>query len=181
MRDFLALAVQGVVAGVFALAVLGKLRGRDGFGRFATTVGRLTMRPGRPAVVIAAVVTAVEVVTTVLVAVPATARAGCWAASGLLVLFVAVVFRAVRGRVFAECGCFGGRGSVMSYPLLLRNLLLLALALTGAALAPADPPHPVPVHGAALVLGLAAAAVFLRSYDRLTAVVLTRLDPWAGT
>ncbi|MEV4256345.1 MauE/DoxX family redox-associated membrane protein, partial [Spirillospora sp. NPDC049652] len=131
LPEIVAAALQGLVAGIFALAAFSKLRGREEFGRFVTTVRKLTMLSGRAPTLLAGAFAVVEAVTAALIAVPATARAGLWAAAALLVLFVGVVFRAVRGGVFAECGCFGNRSAIMSYPVLLRNLLLLGFALAG--------------------------------------------------
>ncbi|WP_158588045.1 MauE/DoxX family redox-associated membrane protein [Actinomadura logoneensis] len=176
-----AAALQGLVAGIFALAAFSKLRGAEDFGRFAITVRKLTMLSGPAPTAIAAVFAVVEAVTAALVAVPATARAGLWLAAALLVLFIGVVFRAVRGRVFAECGCFGDRSAVMSYPVLLRNLLFLALALAGALVGGQSGGVLTGLAGrcATLAAGLAAASVLLRGFDRATTAVLGRLH--AGT
>ncbi|WP_242911089.1 MauE/DoxX family redox-associated membrane protein [Actinomadura terrae] len=171
MREAFALAAQSLTAGIFAVAAFSKLRGREDFERFATTVRKLTMRSGPETTVLAGAFAVVEALTAVLIAVPATATAGLWTAAALLILFIGVVFRAVRGKVFAECGCFGG-SAIMSYPLLLRNLLLLALALAGLA-APAW--EGLAVRGAALAAGLVAAPVLLRSYDRAVTLVLGRV------
>lgn len=181
MREYLPLATQSLMAGVFASASFGKLRSREDFGRFVTTVRKLTMREGASTVWIAAAFAALETLTAVLIAVPATARIGFGLASALLTVFIGVVFRAVRGRVFAECGCFGRHGSVMSYPLLLRNAALLAVAVTGAVLAsPASPLGPVG-HALALAAGIAAASALLRYYDHAVTAVLMRFRPKAET
>ncbi|GAA2410125.1 hypothetical protein GCM10010191_18560 [Actinomadura vinacea] len=177
MREYLSLALQSLMAGVFVFAAFSKLRGRDYFDGFVTTVRRLTMRSGPSTTMVAAAFAVVEAVTAALIAVPATARAGLWLAVGLLALFIAVVFRAVRGRVFAECGCFGGRGAVMSYPLLLRNFVLLTLALAGAAIPPAGSLLGPFGHGAVLAAGVVAAVAMLRGYDHAVGAVLARLAP----
>ncbi|QFG20275.1 MauE/DoxX family redox-associated membrane protein [Actinomadura sp. WMMB 499] len=171
------LTVQALLAGLFAVASFSKLRGRDDFGRFVTTVRKLTMRSGPSTAVVAAVFAVVEAVTAVLIAVPATARAGFALATGLLALLIGVVFRAVRGRVFAECGCFGRRSGLMSYPLLVRNVFLLAMALAGLVLAPSGVPVGHLWHGVALAAGIVLASLLLRGYDLAVAAVFKRLRP----
>ncbi|WP_250903613.1 MauE/DoxX family redox-associated membrane protein [Actinomadura sp. NEAU-AAG7] len=175
MREVFSLAAQSLMAGVFALAAFSKLRGREEFGRFATTVRKLTMRSGPETAAVAGAFAAVEALTAVLIAVPATAPAGLWTAAALLTLFIGVVFRAVRGRVFAECGCFGG-SAAMSYPLLGRNALLLTLALAGLAASGDRAAWEGPaLRGLALAIGLAAASALLRSFDRAVTLVLGRV------
>ncbi|WUH96632.1 hypothetical protein OHR68_24025 [Spirillospora sp. NBC_00431] len=186
MREPLALAAQSLMAGIFALAAFGKLRGREDFGRFAITVRKLMMRSGPMTTALAGAFAVVEAVTAVLIAVPATTRVGLWTAAALLVLFIGVVLRAVRGRVFAECGCFGGRSAIMSYPLLVRNSLLLVLTFAGLAASQDHPGVPLAgltgawedlaARGIALAAGLVAASVLLRSFDRAVAGVLGRLQ-----
>ncbi|MBE1536700.1 MauE/DoxX family redox-associated membrane protein [Actinomadura algeriensis] len=175
--EYTLLTVQALLAGVFAMAAFSKLRGRADFGRFVTTVRKLTMRSGPSTTVIAAVFAVVEAVTAILIAVPATARAGFALATGLLVLLIGVVFRAVRGRVFAECGCFGRRSALLSYPLLVRNVLLLAAAVAGVVLGRfASPVGPL-WHGAALAAGVVLASLLLHGYDLAVAAVFKRLRP----
>ncbi|OLT16568.1 hypothetical protein BJF79_18275 [Actinomadura sp. CNU-125] len=171
------LAVQAPLAGIFAVASFSKLRVPEDFGRFVTTVRKLTMRSGPSTTVIAAGFATLEAVTAVLIAVPATARAGFALATGLLTLFIGVVFRAVRGRVFAECGCFGDRSALMSYPVLVRNVLLLVMAVAGLLLAPSGSPVGPLWHGVALAAGIVLARLMLRSYDRAVAAVFKRLRP----
>ncbi|MFB4313076.1 MauE/DoxX family redox-associated membrane protein [Actinomadura sp. 21ATH] len=171
----LAVGARYLLAVVFAVAAYGKVRHARGFGNFVTTVRRLAgFAQGRARRVAGAVV-AVEIVTACLLAVPPGVP-GAWAgpllAAGLLVLFTAVALRAVRAGVFTECGCFGRYGSVMGYPLIVRNVLLLAAALPAALVAPAAP-------GAALIVpavaGGAAALLYVRYYDDAARAVLVRL------
>ncbi|REE96916.1 MauE/DoxX family redox-associated membrane protein [Thermomonospora umbrina] len=163
---------QAAMATVFGYAFYGKVRRSQAF---LTTVQRLMMRSGRSTVVTAAGLAVVEAVAAVLVAVPPTARAGFALGAALLVFFIGVVVRAVRGGVFAECRCFGDHGSVLGYPILIRNALLLAIAVTGL-LAHGGYGTPVPTVCAAVV-GAVGAAAFVRYYDDLVNAVLLRLYP----
>ncbi|MGI5170109.1 MauE/DoxX family redox-associated membrane protein [Spirillospora sp. CA-253888] len=168
-------AAQALLGAVFGFACFTKLRGPEYFGRFLVTVGKLTGLDGTPLKATVLALAVAEGVTAVLLVVPATARAGFIAAGGLLVLFCAAVVRAVRRKVFAECGCFGARESVLSYPLLVRNGLLMVVAVAGAVTAPAAVAGPDALPAAAV--GLVAAALFLRYCDTLVAAALMRLYP----
>lgn len=162
---------------VFAVAVFTKSRGTARFTRFRGTVRNLTMFSEKAAARAAAIVLTCEAAAVVLLLLPVY-RAGFALAAGLLSLFVVVVFRAVRGGVFAECGCFGGRSALLSYPLIIRNALLLTVAIPGALLAPANAPTPNALQTAlALTTGALTATALIRYYDALTAMILRKLTP----
>lgn len=177
MAGYVLLAARGLLTAIFAYAFFTKVRSRDGARNFLTTVRKLTMLPARSATVIAVTFTGCEAATAVLVALPWTSRIGFTLAAGMLVFFIGVVFRAVRGRVFAECGCFGDKSSVMSYPLIVRNVLLLAVATPGVLMAAGQPVSNPASAGGALAVGLLIAAGLVRYYDTVVRVVLIRRYP----
>ncbi|MFC5182595.1 MauE/DoxX family redox-associated membrane protein [Actinomadura harenae] len=168
---------QGAVVFVFGYAGYTKLHNGEGFGNFVRTVRMLTKRDGRSVTALAAAFAATEAVAAVLTALPATAFAGFALATALLTLFIGVVLRAVRGRVFAECGCFGGHSAAMSYPLILRNVLLLGFAVPGLLLSAARVPGVSAPAGIAAAAGLGTAFALVRYYDTVVRLVLLRLFP----
>lgn len=178
MTAGLALAfAQGAVVFVFGYAAFTKLRNGEGFGNFVRTVRMLTKRNGRATTVLAGAFAGLEGSAAVLTALPPTTFAGFVLATALLTLFVGVVVRAVRGRVFAECGCFGGHSSAMSYPLILRNVLLLGFAVPGLLLSATRAPEVSAPAGIAAACGLGVAFALVRYYDTIVRVVLLRLFP----
>ncbi|ASO19092.1 putative membrane protein YphA (DoxX/SURF4 family) [Actinoalloteichus hoggarensis] len=180
MADYVLIADRCLIAVIFGVAFVTKVRGAAAFRRFADTVRTLT-RFRRPAATgIAALVVAGEAITTILVVLPGTVRLGFAAAAGLLAVFIAVVFRAVQVGVLAECRCFG-RGSVMSSAMVLRNLLLMAAAVTGVATAPGAPVPDVGLLLVAGAIGVALAVFFIRYYDALVRLLLGRLSPQVDT
>ncbi|MEW2355923.1 MauE/DoxX family redox-associated membrane protein [Spirillospora sp. NPDC029432] len=171
----LAIAARYLLAAVFAVAAYGKVRRARGFGNFVTTVRKLTGLAPERARRVAGAVVAAEIVTACLLAVPPAlpgAPAGPLLAAGLLALFTAAALRAVRAGVFTECGCFGRYGSVMGYPLIVRNVLLLAAAPPAVLVTPSVP---WPALAVPAVAGSAVALVYVRFYDDAARAVLVRL------
>ncbi|MEV5571653.1 MauE/DoxX family redox-associated membrane protein [Spirillospora sp. NPDC052269] len=178
MTAALALAfAQGAVLFVFGYAAYTKLRNGEGFGNFVRTVRTLTRRDGRATTVLAASFAVLEASAAVLTVPPPTAFAGFALATALLTLFIGVVLRAVRGRVFAECGCFGGHSAAMSYPLILRNVLLLGFAVPGLLLSATRTPEVSAPAGIAAAAGIGAAFALVKYYDTVVRLVLFRLFP----
>ncbi|MFC4908174.1 MauE/DoxX family redox-associated membrane protein [Actinomadura gamaensis] len=168
---------QGAIVFVFGYACFTKLRSGEGFENFVRTVRRLTKRDGRGVTVLAGLFAAAEAAAGALTAAPATAFTGFALATALLVLFIGVVVGAVRGRVFAECGCFGGHSSAMSYPLILRNVLLLGFSVPGLLLSADRSPALSPLAAGAAAAGIVTAFLLVRYYDTIVRVVLLRLFP----
>jgi hypothetical protein len=179
MAGYLLLIERTLFVVVFGLAAVGKLRGGAGFRAFVAWLARLLRVPGRTATALAALLVTAELATVALLLVPATARLGLALTCGLLLVFIGVVVYAIRAGVLTECRCFGGAGALMSYPLIVRNALLIALALPGVAIAsPAPAPAGEPVlAGLAVAAGLALAALFVRGYDAIAHAVVARLVP----
>ncbi|WP_131736255.1 MauE/DoxX family redox-associated membrane protein [Actinomadura roseirufa] len=173
------LAERAALGTVFTVAVTGKLRGRDGFARFRTTVERITGLAGGPAHRVAVAVLTMEVAAVLLLLGPLTPpAAGLVAAGGLLAVFTGAVVRAMRRGVFAECACFGERSSLLGYPVLVRNVLLLAITAPGLVLAAAPPRAAGPLTAAlAITAGACAGVLFVRYYDALAGRILMRWHP----
>jgi uncharacterized membrane protein len=117
-----------VLAGVFGAAAVSKLRALDAFVGVVHNY-RLVPEPlERP---IAYVLPAVELAIAMGVLVPATRAMAALAAAILLALFAgAMAINLMRGRRDIDCGCFATvLRQHLSWPLVLRNLLLAGLAL----------------------------------------------------
>jgi Methylamine utilisation protein MauE len=117
-----------VLAGVFGAAAVSKLRALDAFVGVVHNY-RLVPEPlERP---IAYALPGVELAIAIGVLVPTTRATGALAAAALLALFAgAMAINLMRGRRDIDCGCFATvLRQHLSWPLVLRNLLLAGLAL----------------------------------------------------
>ncbi|MEU9021427.1 MauE/DoxX family redox-associated membrane protein [Actinomadura sp. NPDC048394] len=175
MTGLVLLGCRALILTVFAAAFVGKARSAARFHGFVRSVRQLAILPERVAAPAGALVVAGEGTAVVLLAVPAAARAGFALASVLLALFIGIAVRAVRGGVFAECRCFGSKGSVMGQAMIVRNLLLLAAALPGAVAGAPVPAGRPAAALAAVAAGAFGAWAFTRWYDRLVAALMKRL------
>ena len=127
--DALLLVVRLILAAVLLLSGALKLVDRDGSRETFEGVGVPDM-VARPLVWL---LPSVELVVGLLVCVPATARLASAAAVVLLAGYTVVVWRLVRRGGAVACHCFGALSrEPVSYRTLVRNLVLLALALLGA-------------------------------------------------
>lgn len=124
-----------LLAGVFVVAAAAKVRTP---AVTATTFGRLGVpTPGA----LARAVPVIELaVATVLLAAP---PIGAAAALALLLVFTAVLARAVMRHVDVSCGCFGAASSApITAVTLARNALLIVTALVVVMTAPTSPSVP---------------------------------------
>jgi hypothetical protein len=121
-----------VLAGVFGAGAITKLRALDAFVGVVHNY-RLVPEPlDRP---IAYAVPVVELALAGGVLVPTARAPAALAAAVLLVLFAAAMaINLLRGRLDIDCGCFATvLRQRLSWPLVLRNLLLATLALVVAS------------------------------------------------
>ncbi|MEU6711428.1 MauE/DoxX family redox-associated membrane protein [Nonomuraea sp. NPDC046802] len=139
-----------LIAVVFFAAVVGKTRSRQGFAEFRDSVAAVGPRwlPAGPA---AGAVVAGEAATVVLLAVPGTRLAGYALAALLLIVFCAGIARTIRARQSVRCQCFGAGGGVLGPQHLVRNGLLVAVAVVGALAG--DVPTSAPAMLVALATG----------------------------
>jgi hypothetical protein len=117
-----------VLAGVFGAAAMTKLRALDAFVGVVHNYHLVPEPLERP---IAYVLPVVELAIAVGVLAPATRAPAAIAAAILLALFAgAMAINLARGRRDIDCGCFATvLRQRLSWPMVLRNLLLAALAL----------------------------------------------------
>jgi Methylamine utilisation protein MauE len=117
-----------VLAGVFGAAALAKLRALDAF---VGVVHNYRLVPEPLERWVAYGLPVIELAIAVCVLVPAARAPAALAAAALLALFAgAMAINLGRGRRDIDCGCFATvLRQRLSWPLVVRNLLLAALAL----------------------------------------------------
>jgi hypothetical protein len=160
------LAVTGRVglATVFVLAVAGKLIGPGAFTEFTRSVTRLTGWSGAPARAVARLTVAGEAATVVLALLPPRwcGLAGCLLGLLLTAGFTTAVGASLRRGEAAPCRCFGRSATPLGARHVLRNVVLMLIAVAGLVGQWPDPsvsPAIVLIGTAAgLFIGLAGAA-----------------------
>ncbi len=114
---------------LFARALVHKLADFTAFTGFVADYGVVPERMVRPA---ALAVVAAEAAVVALLLIPATAAAGGVLAAAVLAAYGLAMAAVIRsGRRFVECGC-GGAVQPVGRPLLVRNAILAAVALSAA-------------------------------------------------
>jgi hypothetical protein len=162
----ISLACRVLIGTVFTVSVVTKVRGRAAWRSFSSWLAGLPLRALRPTWAPAAL-TGAEAAVVVLVAIPATAPSGLAAAAvlslGLTLGLAAAVHRGAR----QPCHCFGLSAEPLSGQHVIRNALLLTLAVTGSVSAIITGPAAAgPVEGGlATIGGLAAALLIIFSGD----------------
>jgi hypothetical protein len=174
MVSYLLISERCLLATVFGIAFFSKVRGISKLQQFRASIQKLTMLPTPTAMLMTLILVICEGITATLLALPLAPRVGFALATGLLALLTAVVIRAVRGGVLAECRCFGRSGSLMGNAMIVRNLLLMALAVSGTILSPTTPTTDPVYLALALIVGCILAVFFTRYYDHLIRVIVKR-------
>ncbi|MFK4268774.1 MauE/DoxX family redox-associated membrane protein [Streptomyces milbemycinicus] len=174
---FYLLCAKALIVTVFGVAFAGKVRSRSAFRQFRTSISTLGRLPARLSTPMAVAIVVLEGTTAVWLATPLPPRAGFAMATGLLLVFISVVVRAVRGGIFAECRCFGGRGAVMGNGMIVRNLLFLAFALPGALFSSTRLSAEASTTVLALTTGCALAILTIRYYEVAFRTLAARLLP----
>lgn len=121
---YLDIACRACLILVFAVAVIGKVRGRAAYREFATSLRPLGAEK------LAGAVVAAEIATVVLLCVPMVGW-GYVLATGLLGVFIAGIVQVIRSRQPVACNCFGAGGRQLGRPHLVRNGLLVCVAVAG--------------------------------------------------
>jgi len=170
---YLALGCRALIGLVFAVSAVAKLRSRPAFRSFTSWLAALPLPlvRGRPTMV-ATAMAGTEIVVVVLVAVPASARAGLLLAAAVLAVLAAGVHIALRRGANAPCRCFGATGATgaaLGPRHVARNLLLCAAAAAGGAAATGSAGQPAGI-GISLGAGAAVALVVI-FLDDLVAVL----------
>lgn len=164
---FLAMFARTLLGVVFALALAGKLRGRRSFARFAASLREIGWLPTPARAAAPFAVVAVEGVSVLLLAVPATVPAGFALALVTLAGFTASVGWSLRRGETVRCQCFGSDTGPMGVSQVARNCVLLAAAAAGLLASVADRSRPAAAGIAVAVAGGALSAVLVARWDDL--------------
>ncbi|HEX6356411.1 MauE/DoxX family redox-associated membrane protein [Actinophytocola sp.] len=136
---YLAFGCHCLLVVVFACSAVAKFAGRGSFAAFRLATARLVPALRDMATPLAVAVVSAELTATVLLAVPAAAPAGLVLGLALLAAFTVAVAAALRRGETASCNCFG-RSTVPLQPRhLVRNALLMAVAVVGLVAGLAGP------------------------------------------
>ena len=124
-----------LIATVFAVAVVSKVSGRAAFDAFVASVRRMAILPDgrvRPA---ARATAAAEGATVLLVALPwpVAAAIGFALANGLLSMFALAIGAVLRRGERVACRCFGVSAAPLTGRHIVRNMMLIAVAVVGIA------------------------------------------------
>jgi hypothetical protein len=154
-----------LVAVVFAISAVGKLRTAAARAAFRRSVADMAVLPARAVGPVAAAVPIVEAAAVVLLVVPPTATLGSVLALGLLALFTSGIVIVLRRGTRAGCLCFGTTERLYGPRHLVRNGVLAAAALAIAVLSE----HPADLLAAliAITAGAVAALVLVMSDELL--------------
>ncbi|MEU8195484.1 MauE/DoxX family redox-associated membrane protein [Microbispora amethystogenes] len=151
-----------VILFTFAIAAVGKLRSRRSFEEFTGTLpgwmGRSLSATRRRS--LAAGLVSVEAVIVVLTVFDRTAAIGLALATGALLAFTATMANALRSGRKIRCDCFGAGAGEVTGVHLVRNGILLAVAIAGLTGGVPAATSPMP-----FLFALVIAAVITRADD----------------
>ncbi|ACU72656.1 hypothetical protein Caci_3754 [Catenulispora acidiphila DSM 44928] len=164
---FLAISMRTLLGVVFALALGGKLRSRRSFADFAASLREIRWLPGPARAAAPIGVVAVEAVSIVLLAVPATVPFGFALTLLTLAVFTASVGWSLRRGERVRCQCFGTDGGPMGTWEVARNCVLSVAAAAGLLASAAGPAAAAPAGSAVAAAGGALAAAMIVRWDDL--------------
>jgi hypothetical protein len=130
---YAALTCRGLIGLVFAVAVFAKVRGPSAYREFESWLAALPVPLARNRA-LPVILAAAEAAIVVLVAVPAVATAGLTLAACCLAVLAAGTVVIVRRGARVSCQCFGPSRSPLGVRHLVRDGVLLVIAVTGAAI-----------------------------------------------
>jgi hypothetical protein len=140
---------------VFAIACIGKVRSAAAFNAFAESLRDLGWLTGSARRAVAVAIPASEGAVVILLAWPATASWGFAAGLSLLgALTIGAGIAIGRGQR-VECRCFGSTAKPMGATELIRNGILIAVALAGLTAGLSAQHGPVSAVGMTLTVGIA--------------------------
>ncbi|MFI7464923.1 MauE/DoxX family redox-associated membrane protein [Nonomuraea sp. NPDC049646] len=157
---------------VFALALASKVTSRTAWREFVESVRAMRVARGEAARPVAVAAAVAEALVVVLAAIPLSwaGTAAFVLAAGLLACLTVAIVLVVRRGAAVTCRCFGASTTPMGVPHVVRNLVLLAVALLGLAGAAAAQPADLALAAIVGVFG-AVAGLLMSRWDDLTALL----------
>lgn len=136
--QYLAIGCRAALALVFVLAAGGKLIGPGAFAEFTRSVIDMNAVPARFASLAAKATVTAEALTVVLVVIPLrwTGILGCALALGMTAVFTNAIVRSIRRGRQAACRCFGRTSTPLGTRHLVRNAVLMTVAVVGLVSSP---------------------------------------------
>ncbi|AWS43112.1 MauE/DoxX family redox-associated membrane protein [Streptosporangium sp. 'caverna'] len=179
---YLMLTCRVLLAGVFATALVGKVRGRAALDEFVASIVALGVLPRPVSVVAAYAVLTAEAAVILLLALPSALFLGFAAATVLLAVLTAGISAAMRRGRRAPCRCFGASATPLGRTHVVRNLILMAVGCIGLAaeVAARTTPAGSAAHPAGVALAVATAAVgvlLVVRLDDLTSLFTASVSP----
>jgi Methylamine utilisation protein MauE len=156
---YLMIACQALLAGVFVIALAGKVRGRAALDEFVASIVALGMFPRARSVAAAYAVLGAEAVVILALVLPYTLLLGFAAATALLIVLTVGISAALRRGRHTPCRCFGASVTPLGRTHVVRNLVLMAIGCVGLAAGAAVGGTGPAAHPAGVALALATAAV----------------------
>jgi hypothetical protein len=173
---YLALTCHILIGLVFAVSATSKVRSGAAYRDFRAWVASLPLCAGW----MAAALMAVEIAIVVLLVAPPTVIAGMWLAALTAAVFAGETVMVIRQRVRVTCHCFGQSDTRIGVAHLVRNVLVLTVAVIGAVAALGRSGAVVTAPGLALcVLGASFSAPFVIYFDDLVALLFPQRF-WTG-
>jgi methylamine utilization protein MauE len=133
--EYIGIGAQSLLVAVFGWAAVSKLLA---FGRFRMSVAELELVPPSFGGATAALLVGAELACAITVAVPRIKIVGLGLTTGLLLVFCGGIALLIRRGSQARCACFGRSAGLLGRRQLIRNALLLVVALVGLAAAIGD-------------------------------------------
>jgi uncharacterized membrane protein YphA (DoxX/SURF4 family) len=160
-----------LLAGIFLPSAWSKLRAMDELEGIVADYRLLPEPFVRP---VTRTLPILEIGAGLLLLVPATRASGALLAMALLSVFaLAMAINLARGRREIDCGCFLGRQKErIGWPLVARNLVLVALAAPLAAVEPASSPGLL--DGFTVVLAAGSLLALYAAFSRLAGLAPLR-------
>jgi methylamine utilization protein MauE len=130
---YVEVACRLLLATVFAIALAGKVSSATAWTAFEDSLREMDVVPENRVAVAArgSVATEFAIVVCLLIPSMATGLAGFVLAGGLLAAFTWAIMIVVRRKQKVACRCFGASTTPLSLRHMIRNELLIAVALTG--------------------------------------------------
>lgn len=169
--SYLLLACRVMLAGVFVVSLVSKVRSRAAYADFGRSVVDWRVVPRRWSAPVVAGVVAGEAGVVLLLALPWTVLVGFVAGGLLLAAFTGAIAVTLRRGPSATCRCFGAGKTRLGTAHVVRNLLLVAVCVTGAVAATMTAGLPSNAPGLGLTLTAAVVGVvFVVHFDEIAAL-----------
>jgi hypothetical protein len=130
---YLVIGARAMLFVIFAASFAGKARSRAAFTAFADSLAGFGIRGTRLQARTAGLVVAAEAAAAVLIALPFTAIWGLAAGGLIITAFTAQASMARRQGLRPRCNCFGFSKSALGARHIMRNALIVAVAIAGLA------------------------------------------------